>query len=298
MGAFWEAFWLPKGVPKSIKFASPSKDAPKRPQESSQEAPRSPQRTSRGSKSSPKRPQRVPREPSRGTKSPHPQDRLTTKPPNQQAVKQSNQCQGGRRHRAPALKSGRFPSKRVLGLCETTRGTFSYSLKLKNDRILRILSYFPKEKYLGGAPPLAPAPNVGNFRGVQNGAKNVSKSIQKSMKILIRFLIAFCSSWGRFWGGLGSLFGSFFVPGSLLNASCLQKRRFSKSNGETNRKSSFFRPQTTPKTSQNRPKRLPRELFFRLRFRLRFWNDFGPILDPFWLPNPPPLGTLFGAKID
>ena len=109
LGAFGEAFWLPKGVPKSIKFASPSKDAPKRPQESSQEAPRSPQRTSRGSKSSPKRPQRVPREPSRGTKSPHPQDPLTTKPSNQQAVKQSNQGQGGRRHRASALKISAAP---------------------------------------------------------------------------------------------------------------------------------------------------------------------------------------------
>ena len=111
LGAFWEPFWLPKRVPKSTQFMTPSngvpkktQEAPKRPQESSQEAPRSPKRASRGAKSSPKRPQRVPREPSRGTKSPHPQDPVTTKPPNQQAVKQSNQGQGGRRHRASALK--------------------------------------------------------------------------------------------------------------------------------------------------------------------------------------------------
>ena len=128
LGAFWEAFWLPKGVPKPIKFASPSKGAPKRPQEgpkrpqeSSQEAPRSPQRASRGPKSSPKRPQRVPREPSRGTKSPHPQDPLTTKPPNQQAVKQSNQGQGGRRHRASALKIRPLPFG-VHGRVKTQRG--------------------------------------------------------------------------------------------------------------------------------------------------------------------------------
>ena len=192
-GATWARFWVPFGSPFGSQKAPKinpihvpeqwrPQEAPRRSQEAPRELPRGPKKPQEGLKRRQKlaqKPQRVPREPSRGTKSTHPQDPLTTKPPNQQNVKQSSQDQGGRRHWASALKIRPLPLEEGVGPCETTRGTFSYSLKLKNDRILRILSYFPKEKYLGGAPPLAPAPNVGNFRGSkmepktsQNRSKN------------------------------------------------------------------------------------------------------------------------------
>ena len=103
------------------------------------------------------------------------------------------------------------------------------------------------------------------------------------------------SFWSRFWCLLGPSwppiwdpFGAKIGSKSLLDASCLPKRQFSKNSGETNRISLFLPPQWLPKTSQNRPKRLPREPFFRLRFRLRFRDDFGTILapkmPPFWHP--------------
>ena len=105
--------------------------------------------------------------------------------------------------------------------------------------------------------------------------------------------------WSRFWCLLGPSwppiwdpFGAKIGSKSLLDASCLPKRQFSKNSGETNRISLFLPPQWLPKTSQNRPKRLPREAFFRLRFRLRFWNDFGPIL----APQTPPFGHPFRSQ--
>ena len=108
----------------------------------------------------------------------------------------------------------------------------------------------------------------------------------------------FCFVLAPFWGAFWDPFGPQIGPKSFLDASYLPKRRFLKSNGETNEKSMFLLSQWHPKTSPNRSKRLPRESFFRLRFRLRFGDDFGPILAPKMGPRGPLLATKIESKND
>ena len=86
LGAFGEAFWLPKWDQKSTKFGSPSKGASKRPQEGPKRPQESPKRVSRGPKRAPRRPQeapeRHPREPQETPREPQeaakrPQDKVS-----------------------------------------------------------------------------------------------------------------------------------------------------------------------------------------------------------------------------
>ena len=56
----------------------------------------------------------------------------------------------------------------------------------------------------------------------------------------------------------------------------------------------FCPPNGTPKRPQIDPRGSQESLFFVFVFVF----VFDTILDPFWLPKPSPLGTLFGAKID
>ena len=109
----------PKRGPKIDQIRVPEQgrpqEAPRRPQEAPRELPRGPKKPSEGLKRLQKLAQEAPEGPKRALKrhqEPHPQDPLTTKPRNQQAVKQSNQGQGGRRHRASALKIRR-PQRRL-----------------------------------------------------------------------------------------------------------------------------------------------------------------------------------------
>ena len=95
-----------------------------------------------------------------------------------------------------------------------------------------------------------------------------------------------------------ALLGAQIVSTSLLDASCLPKRRFLRNSGKTNEKSRFLPSQWHPKTSPNRSKRVPRESFFRLRFWLRFLIDFGPILAPKMGPRGPLLAIKIESKND
>ena len=64
-GCLWALPWAPKGDPKSIKFVSPTKGAPKRSPKRPQEAPRGPQE---GPKRRQEVPQKAPQSPKRALK--------------------------------------------------------------------------------------------------------------------------------------------------------------------------------------------------------------------------------------
>ena len=67
-GCLWALPWAPKGDPKSIKFVSPTKGAPKRSPKRPQEAPRGPKRAPRGPKRPQEVPQKAPQSPKRALK--------------------------------------------------------------------------------------------------------------------------------------------------------------------------------------------------------------------------------------
>ena len=67
-GCLWALPWAPKGDPKSIKFVSPTKGAPKRSPKRPQEAPRGPKRAPRGPKRRQEVPQKAPQSPKRALK--------------------------------------------------------------------------------------------------------------------------------------------------------------------------------------------------------------------------------------
>ena len=91
-----------------------------------------------------------------------------------------------------------------------------------------------------------------------------------------------------------ALFGTQFVPKSILDTYLFQKRRFLLNGTKTNEKSTNMTLHRLPKRSKIDPRASQERLFFVFVFDF----VFGTILVPFWLPKCLPLGTLFGAKID
>ena len=178
-----------------------------------------------------------------------------------------------------------LPSERAVWNANTT---LSYSLKNDFFRILRNLSYFPKEKYPQG-PRLRRRTRIHLPR---KRPKIDQKSIQKSIKFSISFWTSIFPSWGGFGPPSWTHFSTFLSPRSLLDGYQHQKRRIPRNTTKTNTKSTKMPPGHPPKTTQNPPKSLPRHDFFALKFRPRFGIDFGAILGP----KMPPLGHTFGDQ--
>ena len=92
-GCLWGPPWAPKGDPKSIKFVSPTKGAPKRSPKRPQEAPRGPKRAPRGPKRRQEVPQKAPQSPKRALKRHQeppptgPFNHQTAKPASHQTIK-------------------------------------------------------------------------------------------------------------------------------------------------------------------------------------------------------------------
>ena len=66
-GCLWALPWAPKGDPKSIKFVSPTKGAPKRSPKRPQEAPRGPKRPQESSQEAPRGSNNLPKRPPRAS---------------------------------------------------------------------------------------------------------------------------------------------------------------------------------------------------------------------------------------